>query len=262
MTEYFYPQDRAQLVWDLLNQKSVCVGEWHAQHGDQMRFREMLDVTIRTSVPKSPSALVSLLDRANHDWAEEHFQERVSTYPLNPPPSHERWPFGNTSTHMNGDQFSHTYPERFWPKFANEGMRRPNGRQVFVPHNGIRFEYGDLFDLIRVLRNNGNTRQAYLPIWFPEDLQAARQGERVPCSLGYHFQIRSGRLRCHYALRSCEFKRHFDDDLYMAARLMQWVCANVPGVEPGLLTTDIYNLHVLEADCPLLETEALSALTS
>jgi thymidylate synthase len=77
--------------------------------------------------------------------------------------------------------------------------------------------------VIDLLRDRPTTRQAFIPIWFPEDT-GAHHGERVPCTLGYHLMARDGRLKIVYYMRSCDFLRHFRDDVYMAGRLCQWVC--------------------------------------
>src|SRR3546814_17811567 len=70
------------------------------------------------------------------------------------------------------------------------------------------------------------TRQAYLPVWFPEDTGSA-SGQRVPCTLGYQFLIRetpAGKvLHIIYNMRSCDFMRHLADDIYMTIRLAQWM---------------------------------------
>jgi thymidylate synthase len=148
--------------------------------------------------------------------------------------------------------FDHTYPERFWPKMANEGTQRPNGRQVFVPHQGIRFEYGDLSDVIALLVRDRHTRQAYLPIWFPEDT-GPESHQRVPCTLGYHFMIRNGALTMRYYLRSCDVYRHMRNDMYFAARLGLYISDAVTEesgftVRPGRLLTHISSLHMFVND--------------
>jgi len=249
------------LTVSLLNATSVDVGEWHAQstEGNPLLVtKELQDVILEIAVPRQMTEAQDVF-RPNLPWAEAHFQERLDPDCPNPPPSHELWPWAH-ATHQKGEQgeFSHTYPERYWPKFANVGETRPNGRQVFVPHNGIRYEYGDLGDLVAMLRRNGNTRQAYLPVWFPEDT-GATHGERVPCSLGYHFLIREGRLSCRYYLRSCDFVRHFRDDVYLTARLMQWLTEQLPGVTVGRLNMYISSLHIMSGDEFKLKRELASA---
>ena len=221
--------------------------------------RELQNVTFKLSeLPEGVKALQELIE-PNLPWAEDHFLERVSGEPLNPPPSEAWWPFrvrGNAE-HKDDEKFSHTYPERIWPKFANEASTRPNGRQVFVPHNGIRYEYGDLADVIMLLCRDILTRQAYLPIWFPEDTGAS-EGQRVPCTLGYHFMFRPGYFpgeyigQIVYYIRSCDLLRHFTDDVYMACRLLQHVAGmlreNGINAHGRLLVMHISSLHTFEGD--------------
>ena len=116
-------------------------------------------------------------------WADDHFEERISGSPLNPPPSHEWWPYAQkNNTEFGGtSQFSHTYPERIWPKYA--GSKFLSSDSNVTPHKGIRFNYGDFNDVINLLHKEPLTRQAFLPIWFPEDTGGAN-GERVPCFTG------------------------------------------------------------------------------
>jgi hypothetical protein len=221
--------------------------------------RELQNRTFKLSeLPDGVEELQRLIE-PNLPWAEDHFLERVSGRPLNPPPSEAWWPFrvkGNAE-HKVDEQFSHTYPERIWPKFANEGSTRPNGRQVFVPHNGIRYEYGDLMDVVNLLHRDILTRQAYLPIWFPEDTGAA-EGQRVPCTLGYHFMFRPSFFpgeyigQVVYYIRSCDLLRHFTDDVYMACRLLQQVVGMLRergiNAHGRLLVMHISSLHTFEGD--------------
>lgn len=196
---------------------------------------------------------------ANLPWAEEHFQERVSGIPHNPPPSHKNWPYAQTNNDQwkGKGQFSHTYPERIWPKEAGY-FTIDTGEGVNA--YGIRFDYGDLTDVISLLINNPLTRQAYLPIWFPEDTGVVH-GKRVPCTLGYHFMIRNNQLTCTYYIRSCDLRRHFADDLYMAVRLAQWVAGKISGVlqvRQGFpliahrVIMHIASLHIFQGDYQMM----------
>ena len=113
---------------DMLNQPLESVGQWQSQDTD-IKTRELMGVMFEFRVPCSPSVLAGHT-QCNLSWAEDHFQERVSGLPLNPPPSEAWWPFNqeqNKQHKMQKDgtvaQFSHTYPERFWPKRANEKER-------------------------------------------------------------------------------------------------------------------------------------------
>lgn len=201
---------------------------------------EALNVTLKAIMPEYLSA-AELLIKPNLPWADEHFEERISGQPLNPPPSHVNWPFAaNKNEKFKFDEkFSHTYPERYWPRHAES---------LGFINKGIRFVYGDLADLIQVLDKDPESRQAFLPIWFPEDLTAAVTGYRVPCSLGYHFIIRDNYLHVIYYIRSCDYFRHFRDDIYLTFRLAKWVqqSLNLPGKmipHMGTFTMHITSLH-------------------
>jgi len=246
-----------QLRKDFLTKgMEVNVGEWQAIKDPNLplsKTLELQNVSIQVKIPEAVNALQKLIE-PNLPWAEDHFLERVCGSPLNPPPSHEWWPFAqkNNDQHMKEKKFSHTYPERMWPKMANVGNKTDKGRQIFVPHVGIRYMYGDLDDVVEQLYKSPGTRQAYLPIWFPEDTGAVH-GERVPCTLGYHFLIRQERLYCTYYIRSCDFLRHFVDDVYMAARLAQWMVEKLRALDyhdlrPGLLVMHMASLHVFQGE--------------
>ena len=144
---------------------------------------------------------------ASQPWADVHFEERTGGKPLNPPPSHTMW-LKNTGDYLSENEaFSHSYPERMWAPSMD----------------GIRFKTGNLGNAVELLRNDPTTRQCYVPMWFPEDIVAANQGERVPCSFGWHFMERGGQLHCSYHMRSCDVVRHLHNDLYFANCLTQWM---------------------------------------
>lgn len=214
----------------------------------EMRPRELLNCSVEVGIPSTIGGLQALV-MPNLPWAEDHFMERVSGIPHNPPPSHEWWPHQQSSNEQfrSDEKFSHTYPERFWPKEAGDDWSFAR----YGAHRGIRFEYGDLGDVVTQLQKEPTTRQAYLPVWFPEDTGAVH-GQRVPCTLGYHFIIRKGMLHCVYYIRSCDFMRHFKDDVYMACRLAQWVGDRI-GADAGKLTMHITSFHIFEGDVPILE---------
>ncbi|WNN96145.1 thymidylate synthase [Gordonia phage Nodigi] len=197
-------------------------------------------------------------------WAEEHHLERVGGEPLNPAPSYERWPWHSESqrerfkaetvekrsadgAHVRyvpvapAAPFDHTYPERMWPKYARQQVQR-----------GIRFAYGDLLSVVHLLHKDPDTRQAYLPIWFPEDT-GSEHGQRVPCTLGYHFIRNGDKLDVNYFIRSCDITRHFTNDVYMTGRLLQFVVERLHQLDDqevmvGTLTMFASNLHMFTAD--------------
>jgi hypothetical protein len=240
---------------------------------ENMDTMELRNCIFETDIPQGGAAEAIIEIEPNIPWAEEHFLERVSGIPLNPPPSSMHWggiddkvavkrhlcapvsPGPNNPTNAKWG-FSHTYPERYWsksiPAYApwGEGQAR-----------GVRYEHGDLNDVVELLRRNPLTRQAFLPVWFPEDTGAVHQ-ERVPCTLGYHFLIREERLHVTYMIRSCDFVRNFRDDVYLTCRLAQWVKDQLFGnsyemdeAHLGRLTFHAMSMHCFEPDLYRLKKE-------
>lgn len=287
-----------RILWlgeDLLSGALVDTGHWQSLKGvPQTKTVELMNVYYYLHLPDTKEKLQAVVE-PNLPWAEEQFQERVGGVPLNPGESFKLWPWyrptwesqkccdspemevgrhiaqcrncGETWTER---KFSHTYMERFWPRYA----WCPGDREQ---HHGIRYRYGDLNDVVALLAREPYTRQAYLPVFFPEDT-GAHHGERVPCTLGYHFLLREGKLHINYFIRSCDFLRHFRDDVYLAGRLCQWMIERLRGVEvtilndqsndvpepipnvwhevqPGTLTMFISSLHVFEGDLPKVRRE-------
>lgn len=265
-TPYTFQMARHSIADQLRNATRIQRGTWQTldvSGSDLHITRELMNYALFYTVPATREELVFDV-QPDLPWADEHFAERVGGEPLNPPPSHVNWPYhgSDKERHLdNNEIFSHTYPERFWPKRANPSgiMQFPNGRKAEI-NTGIRFAYGDLDDVVNQLVKNPYTRQAYLPVWFPEDTGATAY--RVPCTLGYHFMADSNlRLHMWYYLRACDFVRHFHNDVYFAARLLQWVCKRaahqsaydtstdtVAGFTPGNLNMTISSLHAFEGD--------------
>lgn len=248
----------------------VDVGEWQSIRREekdipQQRTIELMMPAFSYQIPETMEALQYDVE-PNLPWAEDHFQERVSGEPLNPGVQFAKWPWykGNVEEHKQPGQFSHTYMERYWPKQAGDPFVDDVDMAAESKYNrGLRYPYGDLNDVVDLLARSPFTRQAVLPVWFPEDTGAVH-GERVPCSLTYHFLLRDGKLHCTYSIRSCDFFRHFKDDVYLTCRLVQWVIEQVTArsfgtdeewakVKPGFLTMHIGSLHVFEAERNRLE---------
>ncbi len=206
----------------------------------------------------------------NLPWADDHFAERVGGEPLNPAVQWKNWPWGrNAAKFRNQDEiFNHTYTERFWPRYARlsprgeirgEIVKRVEGSRVvpsyFSPRVGIAHEYGDLQSLVEYLAREPHTRQAWIPLFFPEDTGYGDGGRKM-CSLGYQFLMRDGRLHVWYPLRSCDVTHHLRDDCYLAVRLLLWAlgrCREIDSatwnrIVPGTYAMHITSLHVFEND--------------
>lgn len=198
-------------------------------------------------------------------WADDHFAERVSGAPLNPPPSEAWWPHGEgaNGTFKEGELFNHTYPERFWPKYARtpeaSWLPTPNSVRVNAagsfPRHGIQYEYGDLWDVVLQMAKEPNNRQGILPVFFPEDTGVSNPG-RKPCTLHYHFMMRDDIMDMEYSIRSCDYHRHFKNDVYLAIRLLIWMVMQLRIIDhdrwskvwPGRLIMNIGSLHLFRND--------------
>ncbi len=239
------------------------VSRWQSVQAPQP-MRELLNYSFTYSLPTEDIQFYRDQLKPNLPWADDHFEkERVGGDPLNPGQEWRNWPYAQSANKHRREgeedpQFDHSYAERIWCKAAGmtkggilESDKLPGHRR------GIRFNYGDLDDLVTCLSAEPTTRQAYLPIWFPEDLGAMLQQKRVPCTLGYHFIMRSDKLHVVYYLRSCDFVRHMRDDSYMAIRLLLHVLDQCrlaapekdwDKVSPGTLTQHMTSLHCFEKD--------------
>jgi hypothetical protein len=202
----------------------------------------------------------------NLPWADDHFEERVCGLPLNPGTEWSNWPYAKSADAFRKDgMFNHTYAERYWPRHAtmlNAVATADEALDVYrqvahnlISHCGIRYNYGDLGDVVKQLVKDQYTRQAILPVFFPEDTGAVH-GDRVPCSIFYQFMVRNGRLGIFYYLRSCDFVRHFRDDIYLTVRLQLWMIDRLKehgiDVAPGKFLMQIGSLHIFRNDWQVL----------
>jgi len=182
----------------------------------EMKSYELLNFQLEVSLSG-----IEVLDfyrrdiQPNLPWADDHFAERVCGEPLNPPPSYKWWPWGGNAEKFTGPhgEFNHSYPERLWPKYAGMTDKGELGGTMFdpsywdgyrsgechPPRRGIRWEYGDLNDIVSLLVKEPLTRQAWIPLFFPEDTGIG-DGGRKPCTLGYQFIVRNDRLHIWYPL--------------------------------------------------------------
>lgn len=205
--------------------------------------------------------------KPNLPWADDHFLERVCGSPINPGLQWAKWPYGQHAAKFLDEtgRFNHNYMERYWPKYAGmvtDSTTIPAEYKAAMaeqkpdatPLAGIKYEYGDLGDLVDQLAQDPYTRQAYLPIFFPEDVGGGTK--RAPCTLGYHFIMRGDRLDITYYIRSCDMLRHMRDDIYLTQRLLIWVlreCQRInpaawSDVEVGTFNMHITSLHVFAND--------------
>ena len=127
------------------------------------------------------------------------------------------------SEYMHDGKMAYTYNERIW---RNDQLNK----------------------IINRLKEDHDSRQLWLSIWdCNEDVDKLGGISRVPCSLGYGFQFREGKLNIHYVMRSCDFGTHFINDVYLAMRLLECVALRC-NMEVGNFTHTMFSLHVYQKD--------------
>lgn len=239
---------------------------------EHMAQREMTHVHIDIPMYGEQLDLYAHDTGAEIPWCDDHFAERVSGYPMNPGTQWREW--SQTKEHRGGvdgfldgrGKFNHNYMERYWPRFAGqvkeptetsgqwrERFTEQNRGSLPVPNRGIMYEYGQLNDVVGLLAEDPYTRQAYLPVWFPEDTGGG--AKRAPCTIGYHFLMRDNRLDINYHIRSCDLYKHFRNDVYLTLRLHLWMLDRLrrrddswTQVQPGRFIMQIGSLHLFRPD--------------
>lgn len=153
-------------------------------------------------------------------WAEAEFWERVCNERLNP-------------------GYAYKHREEVWNEFLHDGK--------FAYTYGERIA-DNLEKIISEIGVHPDSRQLFLSIWDrEEDPNKLGGGSRVPCSLGYLFQVRGSRINITYFMRSCDYATHMQNDIYLAVKLMKYV-AKRTGYEPGNFTQYIGSLHIYKKD--------------
>ena len=177
-----------------------------------------------------------MITGVSQPWADAEFKERV----------YDPW-----ERNLGGD-------EVLIPEFVNPGEAWKLRKEVWTEfmHDGkMAYTYNERFwnnDQLRLiidrLKEDHDSRQLWLSVWDPcVDPDNLGGVSRVPCSLGYNFQFRDGKLNIHYVMRSCDFSTHFRNDVYLAIRLLEYV-AKEAGLEVGNFTHSIFSLHVYKKD--------------
>lgn len=153
----------------------------------------------------------------------------------------------------------------YWPDFMEyngkpipqgssfEKMRKKYPKAAIDP---LRFAYSyperfamadQVWQVIRQLRVNPNSRQCFISIWDPTTDPERLGVRRVPCTLGYHVMLRDGKLNITYMMRSCDFVTHWRNDVYLSMKLLRFISSKV-GIPVGTFAQFINSFHVYKSD--------------
>ena len=265
--------EAVKAAWPIFPSTPIETGRWQGldiSDKPEMQMHEVMYYDFKVALQTENLEPYRQDIKPNLPWADDHFKERVCGYPINPGVEWANW--GNSDsaeTFLEQGKFNHNYMERYWPRHAGY-VTSPTGvandyevkHLPHLVHQGIRHEYGDLEGVVRHLAKHPLTRQAYLPVWFPEDTGDVHE-DRKPCTLGYHFMMRNGKLNIVYDIRSCDYVRHFRDDIYLTVRLLLWVLEECRtynpeiwmNVVPGTFIMHISSLHMFRNDYIMLKND-------
>ncbi len=156
-------------------------------------------------------------------WANKEFEDRVFTEIRNPGKAWEELP-------------------GVW-KPMMEDHKGPGG----LIYKAFSYTYNErmlhqLGDILQELRNNPGSREAYLSVWNSTVDPKRLSRRRVPCTLGYQLLIRDEGLLMTYIQRSCNFPKHYQDDVYLARKLQEWMAGKLM-IAPGSFSHWVGSLH-------------------
>ncbi len=150
-------------------------------------------------------------------WADAEFSERIN---FTLPQDGKAWKLRPEVWAEYSSDFSYSYGERYAQSLES---------------------------IIRELTVHPESRQLFLSVWNPS-IDSRKLGKRrVPCSLGYWFALRGGRLNITYLQRSADLATHLQNDQYLSHRLQAYI-ANLLSLEIGTFTHWIGSLHVYRKD--------------
>lgn len=106
----------------------------------------------------------------------------------------------------------------------------------------------DQLDQVRqLLARDPDSRQGVIQLFDPD--RDTRGHRDVPCTLGYRFFVRNGRLQMHTTMRSQDVWLGFPYDVF-AATLLQELLAGWLGIEVGEYHHFVDSLHLYDAHTP------------
>lgn len=190
----------------------------------EMSSRELQNYIYTVTEPNYQTGL-----QPTQPWCDAEFEERIN-------------PKGN--------------PGEAWELRRDVWEQFIQGDGTFAYHYGERLSW-QVDEIVKTLSQDHDTRQAFMGMWRPhEDIRKTGGVSRVPCTLGYYFQLRKGQLNMTYLQRSGDFATHFVNDIYLAGRMHLHVLGELRTeegfhgdmVELGTYTHWLGSLHIFEKD--------------
>lgn len=185
-------------------------------------------------------------------WSDAEWADRRAAIMGQVSPLGTAWEL-RRDAHMNWEDFLEYDGAPIPQGMTLEECRQESPEAVGDPLR-LAYSYGErlalndqVMKVIRELRVNPTSRQLYVAMWDPHQDIDRIGVRRVPCSIGWHFMMRGGLLHLTYTMRSCDFVTHWQNDVWLALKLLDFVCTKT-GNKPGQFSQFIYSFHVYEKD--------------
>lgn len=186
--------------------------------------KELLGVTFRVHDWSDRDEMMKE-NGLNTLFADYDFKDRISEYPVNPGKAVQFDTTGALKPHL---------------KYSMDDISKEYPYLEYTYSERMSYQYKPI---IYNLRLNPDSRQSYISIWNPERDVHYLEQKRVPCSIGYQFFIREGKLNMIYLMRSLEVSKCIGNDIYTSSRLLEYIAEKV-GVEYGFLQFFAASLHI------------------
>lgn len=185
-------------------------------------------------------------------WCEVEWQDRLNAIMGNVSPLGTSW-LERSDRHMDWSRFIE-YNGRPLPMYTTLDKIRELEPEAAGDPIRLAYSYGErlalndqVLKVVRELRRNGPSRQLFVSMWDPNHDPDRIGNRRVPCSLGWHFMKRDGKVNMTYIMRSCDFVTHWQNDVWLALKLLDLIC-HMTKNERGRFSQVIFSFHVYEKD--------------
>lgn len=182
------------------------------------------------------SARSDMITGVSQPWADKEFEERITD------------PWIRNSDGEKVQFLGFINPGKAWESRREVWDEYIHDGKMAYTYNEMIWKNDQCTKVLERLKVDPDSRQLWISLWNPEKDPDFLGGiSRVPCSLGYGFQVRDGKLNMHYVMRSCDFVTHFRNDVYLAIKFLEWV-ASKTGYKVGNFTHTMFSLHIYNKD--------------
>ncbi len=176
------------------------------------------------------------------EWADAEFKERVSKDFVNPGEAYK----------LREDVWSEFLVEQY-AELEQESrelkFKEPKFKFDYTYNDRIMYQLQPVIDELKI---RPESRQAIIELHNNKIDLKSFGTKRIPCSMFYHYMLRDGKLDVIYVMRSSDFATHFQNDIYLAIELRNYIASRI-GVPPGKFIMFVSSLHIYKKDFDTLK---------